>query len=69
MTGPGSQLAANPDPLARAHRTHRLVRALLAGLVFLTAAAAAIAALPHTMLARTVDAHLTQLADPRSWVP
>jgi hypothetical protein len=38
-------------------------------IAFLAAAWIAIDTIGGSELARTIDAHLTQLADPRSWIP
>lgn len=69
MAGPGSQNATTRDPRRHAGRTRRVVISVLGGLAFVAAVMAAIDALPETELGRSVDAHLTRLADPRSWIP
>jgi hypothetical protein len=42
---------------------------VLAGLAFLVAVIVAVDRFPDTPLGRTIDLHLSQLADPQSWTP
>jgi hypothetical protein len=64
MTGHTSHI----DPTRRGkHR--RALLSLVTTLAFLATLAVAVARFPHTELGRVLDTHLTQLADPRSWIP
>jgi hypothetical protein len=69
MARPGSQNAPAHHPSPRVDRLRRALLSLLAGLVLVTAAMVAVDALPETALGRSIDAHLTRFADPRSWIP
>ena len=56
------------DP-TRKGRRRRTLLSLVTGLVFLATLAVAIARFPHTEMGQVLDTHLTELADPRSWIP
>lgn len=55
------------DP-TRGGRRRRALLSLATGLAFVAALAVAVASFPRTEVGRTLDAHLSQLADPQSWI-
>ena len=59
--------ASHNGPI-RAGRHRRALLSLTTGLAFVAALAIAVASFPRTEVGRTLDAHLSQLADPQSWV-
>ena len=68
MTGHTSHNALPRDPSIAGARSRYGVLYLLSGFVFVAAALLAVDKFPDTELGRTIDAHLTQLADPESWI-
>ncbi len=68
MTGHSSQKTPTRDPHAGAMRDRRIVLSLLMGAAFLTAVFTAVVVFPDSELGRAIDAHLTRLADPESWI-
>ncbi len=67
MTGHTSHNALPRDPSGAGTRSRYGVLCLLSGLVFVATVLLAVDKFPDTELGRTIDAHLTQLADPQSW--
>ena len=68
MTGHTSHNALPRDPGSAGTRSRYAALCLLSGLVLVAAALLAVDKFPDTELGRTIDAHLTQLADPESWI-
>jgi len=69
MSGHTSQNVL-PRPAGRwPTRRRRTLTSVLAGLAFLVAVIVAVDRFPDTPLGRTIDLHLSQLADPQSWTP
>ncbi len=64
-----SQKAPTRDPRATGIRRRQTVLSLVTVLAFLAAVFMAVEHFPDTELGRSIDAHLTQLADPESWIP
>ena len=68
MTGHTSHNALPRDPGSAETGSRYGLLCLLSALVFVAAALLAVDKFPDTELGRTIDAHLTQLADPESWI-
>ncbi len=68
MTGRTSQIPPTRDPGATGMRRRHAVLCLVTGLAILVAGFLALEHFPDTELGRAIDAHLTQLADPESWI-
>jgi len=68
MTGRTSQNPLSRDPHATGQRRHRTLLSLLTGTAFLAALFMAVNWFSASELGRAIDAHLTQLADPESWI-
>lgn len=69
MGGPTSQNTPTRQAPPRGNRGRRIAVSVAGTIAFLAAAWMAIDTIDGSELARTIDAHLTQLADPRSWIP
>ena len=69
MTGRSSQNAPARHPHPRRLRNRGAVISLLLAFVFVVAASMAVDAFPDSELGRTLNHHLSQLADPHSWIP
>lgn len=67
MSGHTSHNALPRGPSSTETRSRYGVLCLLSGLVFVAAVLLAVDKFPDTELGQTIDAHLTQLADPQSW--
>ncbi len=68
MTGRTSQNTRTRDPRAAAERRGRTVLSPVTGIAFLTALLMAVTWFPASELGRIIDAHLSQLANPESWI-
>ena len=68
MTGRTSQNTRTRDPRAAAERRGRALLSLVTGIAFLTALLMAVTWFPASELGRIIDAHLSQLANPESWI-
>ena len=68
MTGRTSHKPPTRDPGATGIRRRHTVLSLITGLAILAAVFMAVDYFPDTELGRTIDAHLTQLANPESWI-
>jgi hypothetical protein len=68
MTGHTSHNAPPRGPSSAGTRSRYGVLCLLSGLVFVAAVLLAVDKFPDTEMGRTIEAHLTQLADPESWI-
>ncbi len=68
MTGHSSQKTPTRNRRATGVRGRRILLSLLTGLAFLAAVFMAVIVFPDSELGRTIDAHLTLLADPQSWI-
>jgi hypothetical protein len=68
MTRRTSQNTRTREPCAAGERRHPTLLSLITGTAFLAALFMAVIWYPASELGRTVDAHLTQLADPGSWI-
>ena len=60
---------ALPRASNRNDRRRRRVLSVVCGSAFLAIAFMLVAYLPDSRLGRTIDAHLSRLADPESWIP
>lgn len=69
MTGHTSQNTPPRNSAAPVTRTRRALVCTLAALAFMAVALLAVDRVPDTHLGRTIDLHLSQLADPHSWIP
>lgn len=70
MAGPSSQ---NPPtrqstPERLADRRRRIALSVIGGLALLVAAGLTVEHFPESELGRTLHSHLSQLADPQSWL-
>lgn len=70
MAGPSSQNAPTRDSGSEGQtdRGRRIALAVIGGLTLLIAAGLAVEHFPESELGRTLHSHLSQLADPRSWM-
>ncbi len=68
MTGRTSQNTCTREPRAAGERRHPTLLSLITGTAFLAVLFTAVIWYPASELGRIVDAHLTQLADPGSWI-
>ena len=68
MTGRTSQNTPTRDPRAAGERRHRTLLSLVTGGAFLAALLMAVIWFPASEMGRTIDAHLTRLANPESWI-
>ena len=69
MTGPRSQNAPTRHPDPPPPRGCRAVMSLLLAFAILVAAGMAVSYFPGSELGRMLNHHLSQLADPRAWIP
>ncbi len=69
MAGRSSQNAQARHRQPRAARRHPTLIPLLAGFAFLLAIDMAVDYFIDSKLGRILNSHLTQLADPQSWIP
>ncbi len=68
MTGRTSQNTRTRDPRAAGERRRRTLLSLVTSIAFLAALLMAVTWFPASEPGRTIDAHLTQLANPESWI-
>jgi len=68
MSGPTSHIAPTRDSRCAARRWRRRL-SLAFGAAFLGSLFLFVEHFPESRLGRTIDAHLSQLADPASWTP
>ncbi len=68
MTGRTSQNTRTRAPRAPGERRRRSLLPLVTGTAFLAALFMAVTWFPASELGRTIDANLTQLANPESWI-
>ncbi len=68
MTGRTSQNTRTRDPRPAGQRRRRTLLALLTGGAFLAALFMALTWFPASEMGRTIDTHLTRLANPESWI-
>jgi hypothetical protein len=68
MGGPTSQNTPTRHPRCGENRGRRIAVSAAGAIAFLAAAWMAADTVAGSELARTIDAHPTQLADPRSWI-
>ncbi len=68
MTGRTSQNTRTRDPREAGERRRRALLSLVTGAAFLAALFMAVTWFPASELGRTIDAHLTHLANPESWI-
>lgn len=69
MTGRTSQNSRTRDPHAAGQRRRRTLLALVTGGALLAALVMAVTWFPASQVGRTIDTHLTRLANPASWIP
>jgi len=68
MTGPTSHITPTREPRSYDRRWRRRL-SLAFGAAFLGALFLFVEHFPESRLGRTIDAHLSQLANPASWTP
>ena len=68
MIGRTSQNTPTRDPRAAGQRRRRALLALLTGGAFLAALFMALTWFPASEMGRTIDTHLSRLANPESWI-
>ena len=68
MIGRTSQNTLTRDPQAAGQRRRRTLLALITGAAFLAALFMAVTWFLASEVGRTIDTHLTRLANPESWI-
>ncbi len=68
MTGRTSQNTPTRDPCGAGERRRRTLLSLITGGAFLAALFMAVTWFPASQVGRTIDTHLTRLANPASWI-